>query len=180
MHGAARRRRPRRSTRRRSSSARIIAPAAANLADLYRQLGREADAESVLRQALETSPQDAGLHHALGLALVRLKREDEALAELRRAAELEPDRARYAYVYAVGLDSSGRRSDAIQVLKDNVARHPDDRDTLLALIGFNREAGDAASGAPIRRAARAPGAVKHRAQELDRDAAAASVAAPAQ
>ncbi|MGC2409929.1 MAG: tetratricopeptide repeat protein [Methyloceanibacter sp.] len=120
-------------------------PASANLADLYRQLGREADAESTLRKAIETSPQDAGLHHALGLALVRLKREDEAIAELRRAAELEPDRARYAYVYAVGLDASGHRSDAIQVLKDSLARHPDDRDTLLALIGFNRDVGDAAT-----------------------------------
>ena len=79
-------------------------PAAANLADLYRQLGRDADAESVLRKALQASPLDAGLHHALGLTLVRLKRQDEAIAELARAAELEPDRARYAYVYAIGLD----------------------------------------------------------------------------
>jgi predicted CXXCH cytochrome family protein len=120
-------------------------PAWANLADIYRQLGREADAESVLRRAIEMSPEDAGLHHALGLALVRIKRQDEALAELRRAAELDPNRARYAYVYAVGLDSGGRREDAIQVLKDNLARHPDDRDTLVALIGFSREAGDAAA-----------------------------------
>ncbi len=120
-------------------------PAAANLADLYRQLGRDGDAESVLRQAIEASPKDAGLHHALGLALVRLKRQDEALAELARAAELEPDRARYAYVYAVALDASGRRSDAIQALKDNIARHPADRDTLSALVNFNRDAGDHAA-----------------------------------
>ena len=117
-------------------------PAAANLADLYRQLGRDQEAESVLRKALEASPRDAGLHHALGLALVRLKKQDEAIAELARAAELEPDRARYAYVYAIGLDSTGRRADAIQALKDNLARHPADRDTLSALISFNREAGD--------------------------------------
>jgi Flp pilus assembly protein TadD len=117
-------------------------PAAANLADLYRQLGRDADAESVLRQAIEASPKDAGLHHALGLTLVRLKRQDEALAQLARAAELEPDRARYAYVYAVALDASGRRADAIQALKDNLAKHPADRDTLLALVSFNRDAGD--------------------------------------
>jgi predicted CXXCH cytochrome family protein len=117
-------------------------PASANLADLYRQLGREADAEGVLRKAIELSPQDAGLDHALGLTLVRLKREDEALVELRRAAELAPERARYAYVYAVGLDSSGRRSDAIQVLKDNVARHPNDHDSLVALISFSRDSGD--------------------------------------
>jgi predicted CXXCH cytochrome family protein len=117
-------------------------PAAANLADVYRHLGRDADAESVLRKALQASPNDAGLHHALGLTLVRLKRQDEALAELARAAELEPARARYAYVYAIGLDSMGRRSDAIQALKDNLARHPNDRDTLSALIGFSRDTGD--------------------------------------
>jgi tetratricopeptide (TPR) repeat protein len=120
-------------------------PAAANLADLYRQLGRDADAESVLRQAIQASPKDAGLHHALGLTLVRLKRQDEALAELARAAELEPDRARYPYVYAVALDASGRRADAIQALKDNLARHPGDRDTLSALVSFNRDAGDVAA-----------------------------------
>jgi predicted CXXCH cytochrome family protein len=120
-------------------------PAAANLADLYRQLGRDADAESVLRKALQASPRDAGLHHALGLTLVRLKRQDEAIAELARAAELEPTRARYAYVYAIGLDSTGRRAEAIQALKDNLARHPADRDTLSALVSFNRDARDFAS-----------------------------------
>jgi predicted CXXCH cytochrome family protein len=120
-------------------------PASANLADLYRQLGRDTDAESVLRKAIESSPQDAGLHHALGLTLVRLKRQDDGLAELARAAELEPDRARYAYVYAVALDSSGRRGDATQALKDNLAKHPNDRDTLSALIGFTRDAGDMTS-----------------------------------
>ena len=98
-----------------------------------------------MRKTLEASPQDAGLHHALGLTLVRLKRQDEAIAELARAAELEPTRARYAYVYAVGLDSVGRRADAIQALKDSLVRHPSDRDTLSALISFNRDAGDFAN-----------------------------------
>jgi Flp pilus assembly protein TadD len=78
-------------------------PAAINLADLYRQLGRDNDGESVLRAAIAASPRDAGLHYALGLTLTRLKQPDEALAELRRAAELEPDRARYLYVYTVAL-----------------------------------------------------------------------------
>ena len=120
------------------------APAAINLADLYRQLGREGEGESVLRTELTASPRDAGLHHALGLSLVRLKRLDEALGELRRAAELEPDQARYAYVYAVALHSAGRGNEAISVLKEFLARHPNDRDTLLALFNFSREAGDIA------------------------------------
>jgi predicted CXXCH cytochrome family protein len=118
------------------------APAAVNLSDLYRQLGRDSDGESVIRAAIHASPQDGGLHHALGLALVRLNRRDEALDEFRKAAELEPDQARYAYVYAVGLHSSGRQSEAMTVLKENLTRHAGDRDTLLALINFSREAGD--------------------------------------
>ena len=96
----------------------------------------------MLQEAIAASPQDAGLHYALGLALTRLKRPDEALGELRRAAELAPDRARYAYVYAVGLHSSGRSSEAMTVLQDSLVRHPGDRDTLLALISFSRDAGE--------------------------------------
>jgi predicted CXXCH cytochrome family protein len=118
------------------------APAAANLADLYRRLGREADGESVLRAALLASPQDAGLHHALGLTLVRFKRADQALDELRRAAELDPGQARYAYVYGVALHSTGHVGEAITELKENLTRHPNDRDALLALISFSRESGD--------------------------------------
>jgi predicted CXXCH cytochrome family protein len=121
------------------------APAAINLADLYRQLGRDGDGESVLRATIDASPGDGGLHHALGLALTRLKRSDDAIVALRRAAELEPDRARYAYVYAVALNSAGRGQDAIAALKESLARHPEDRDTLLALVTFNRDAGDPAT-----------------------------------
>jgi len=64
--------------------------ASINLADLYRQTGREGDGERVLRSAIATAPSDGGLHHALGLSLVRLKRLDDALVELGRAAEFDP------------------------------------------------------------------------------------------
>ena len=118
------------------------APAAINLADLYRQLGRDRDGEVLLRAAIASSRQDAGLHHALGLTLTRESRPDDALNEFRAATELEPDRSRYAYVYAVSLHSSGHADEALKILKDNLARHPDDRDTLLALVTFSRDAGD--------------------------------------
>jgi predicted CXXCH cytochrome family protein len=121
------------------------APAAINLADLYRQLGRDSDGESVLRAAVAASPQDAGLHHALGLTLTRLKRPDAALGELQRAAELDRDRARYAYVYAVALHSAGRGGEAMTVLNEVLVRHPADRDTLVALVGYSRDAGNFAA-----------------------------------
>lgn len=87
-----------------------FAPAWANLADMFRALGREADTETTLREGLSMSPSDATLHHALGLSLVRQQRKDEALRELRRATELDPDNARFRYVYEVAvneLDAAG-------------------------------------------------------------------------
>src|SRR5262249_10453512 len=117
-------------------------PAAVNLADLFRQLGRDRQGEGLLRTAIEASPQSAELHYALGLALVRLKQTDEAITEFHRAADLEPGRARYIYVYAVGLHSSGHGEMALAVLKDGLATHPEDRDILLALATFNRDAGN--------------------------------------
>ena len=136
-----------------------FAPAAINLADLYRQLGREPEGAAILRTTIAASPEDAGLHYALGLALIRLKQPDEAIGEFQRAAEIEPNRARYSYVYGVALNSAGRREQAITVLKENLLRHPRDRDTLLALISFAREAADlrAALDYAQRLAAIAPG-----------------------
>ena len=68
-----------------------------------------------------------------------------ALSEFRLATELEPDRVRYAYVYAVALHTSGRVDESMKVLKQNLTRHPNDRDTLLALVTFNRDSGDIVS-----------------------------------
>ncbi len=119
--------------------------AAINLADLYRQTGREDDGEKVLRNAINVVPSDGGLHHALGLGLVRLKRLDEALVELRRAAELDRNNPRYAYIYGVALHSAGRKQDAITYLKDSLTGHPASRDIIMAIVSFSREAGDIAT-----------------------------------
>jgi tetratricopeptide (TPR) repeat protein len=119
--------------------------ASVNLADLYRQTGREDAGEQILRDAINAVPTDGGLHHALGLSLVRLKRLDDALAELRRAAELDHNNARYAYIYGVALHSTGRQQEAITYLEDSLTRHPENRDISMAIVSFSREAGDAAT-----------------------------------
>ena len=116
--------------------------AAVNLADLYRQLGRDGEGEEVLRNAVALSPRDAGAHYALGLVLTRLKRPD-ALAAFARTTELEPGNARYLYVHAVALHSGGRGDEAMTLLKQGLASHPGNRDILSALVAFNREAGNA-------------------------------------
>jgi Flp pilus assembly protein TadD len=119
--------------------------ASIDLADLYRQTGREDDGEKVLRGAIDDVPGDGGLHHALGLSLVRLKRPDEALVELRRAAELDRSSARYAYIYGVALHSTGRQQEAITYLRDSLTAHPENRDIVMAIVSFSREAGDTAT-----------------------------------
>ena len=120
----------------------FFAPAYINLADLYRARGRDADGERILRQGLARAPRSAVLHHALGLALVRLKRQREALVELERASTLEPTDARFAYIYAVALQSSGKTAAAIAKLEAALQTHPNDADILGALVNFNEEKGD--------------------------------------
>jgi Flp pilus assembly protein TadD len=117
-------------------------PATTNLADLYRRLNRDNDGERALRAAIALSERDASLHHALGLTLVRQKRYDEALEELRKAAADAPTQPRFAYVYAVALHSGGHSVEALTVLKDILARRPDDQNTLMAIVSYSREAGD--------------------------------------
>lgn len=117
-------------------------PAYVNLADLYRELGKEEDAERALRAALEVDRDNAEAREALGLALVRQKRLPEAVRELARAADLRPEVARYAYVYAVALHEAGDRGGAIEALTKAHRRHPSDRDILVALVEYHVGAGD--------------------------------------
>ena len=119
-----------------------FAPAAVNLDDLYRQLGRDPEGEAVLRQALERSPNEPSLLHALGLLMIRQKQSAQAMDMLASAARLEPANARYSYVYAVALNDSGRTAEAIGVLEENVRMHPFDRDSLAALVGYFQRAGE--------------------------------------
>jgi len=120
-------------------------PAYVNLADLYRATGRDADGERILREGLKVVPKSAILHHALGLALVRMKRTDEALNELERATALEPRSARFAYVYAVALHSAGKAAAAIARLEKALLAHPNDPGILEALASFHQARGERAS-----------------------------------
>jgi Flp pilus assembly protein TadD len=117
-------------------------PALVNLADLERLRGREPESAALLRQALTLEPDNANARHALGLALVRRRDYVGALAALQRASELAPENARYAYVYAIALNGAGSRAEALRVLERVHREHPTDRDSLLALMAFAREAGD--------------------------------------
>ncbi len=97
-----------------------------NLSDVYRQLADDVRGETLLKEGLEYFPENAPLHHAYGLLLVRLDRSDEALIELRRAATLAPDNARYGYVLAVALHSLKQSDAAVDLVRRLALQHPDD------------------------------------------------------
>ncbi|HQU51281.1 MAG TPA: tetratricopeptide repeat protein, partial [Casimicrobiaceae bacterium] len=121
------------------------APAAVNLADVYRALGRDDEAVAVLVRATRADPRAAAPRHALGLAYVRQKKRPESLAALGEAVRLAPDDARYAFVYGVALHDAGRTKEALAVLRAALDKHRFDRDLLSALAAYSARAGDGAA-----------------------------------
>lgn len=116
-------------------------PGYVNLAELLRTIGSEGEAERVLRDGLVRNRLSPELHYALGLSLTRSHRPAEAIVELKQASELAPSVGRFTYAYALAQNGSGQSAAAIGTLVSALARHPDDRDILLALISFERDAG---------------------------------------
>ena len=99
------------------------------------------DVRRVLAEGLTAVPDDASLHYALGLALVRAQRTAEGFTHIERAAARAPDNMRFVYTYAVSLHSAGKAREAIAVLEKALRRRPNDRDLLIALATFNRDQG---------------------------------------
>ncbi len=122
-------------------------PAYVNLADLYREQGREEVGERILRQALARQPEVAEVHHALGLLLVRQKRMPEALTELATAARLGREVPRFAYVHAIALNSTGQHAKALALLGEAQRRFPGERNILVALVQLSRQAGNGEAAA---------------------------------
>jgi tetratricopeptide (TPR) repeat protein len=117
------------------------AAARVNLGEVYARTGRMADAQQLLRDGIAANADEAVLHHALGLLLVRDQQQDAALAELATAASLQPDESRYVYVYAVALNSQASPADAIALLQDATGRFPTDFDIHWALATMLRDQG---------------------------------------
>jgi tetratricopeptide (TPR) repeat protein len=112
-----------------------------NLADLYRQLQQERQAEITLREGLAYDVDHAALRHALGLLLVRAQRHEDALAELQQAAQLDVSNPRYTYVYAIALNSLGQAEEAVAVMQQASARFPADFDIGWSLVTMLRDQG---------------------------------------
>jgi Flp pilus assembly protein TadD len=75
-----------------------------NLADVYREQGREAEAQELIRQVISQHPDNAAAQHALGLSLIRQRQFAQALQPLKKAAQLEPGNPHYAQVYRLAQE----------------------------------------------------------------------------
>jgi predicted CXXCH cytochrome family protein len=116
-------------------------PAYVNYADWLRRTKRDDEGEKILRAGLEQRPNDASLHHTLGLLMVRRKDMPAAVAELKRAAELAPADPRFAYVYAVALHGTGKTQEALAAVESALSRAPGSRELLELRAELARPAG---------------------------------------
>ena len=95
-----------------------------------------------MREALRLNPEAAELHHSLGLLLIRRRQPEAALAALGKAVELAPDDPRFGYVYGVALHDLGRTAASLELLEEVHLAAPANREVLVALASFYREAGE--------------------------------------
>jgi predicted CXXCH cytochrome family protein len=122
-------------------------PAVANLADLYRATGRDAEAGAVIDAGLEQVQDSADLHYVHALWLTRAHRSADALGEYRQAASLAPNEASYAYAYGLALAGVNKHDEALAELERGHALAIDDADLLEALASLNHQFGDQARAA---------------------------------
>lgn len=119
----------------------MFVPTYINYAYYFQSKGQEQKAYNILERGLKKIPNNADIHHALGLWYIRHKEKNKALEFLRKAAALAKENARYQYVYAVALWDYDKQS-SIKVLENSLAKHTGDLQTLHGLVYYNTEIGN--------------------------------------
>ena len=114
-------------------------PAMVNLADLYRGTGRDAQAKTILAEAVATQPPNADAAYAYGLWFVRNGDPGQGLEHLRRAAQLS-DTVNNAYVLALALNGTGDAEAAVSELRRAIAAFGNHRVLLFAVATILRDA----------------------------------------
>ena len=138
-------------------------PALVNLSEYYRHRDDHAEAEALLKRALQAAPESAVIQHAFGLHLVRIKNYPRALEYLQRAITAEGAQPRHAYVYAIAQDSIGDTKGAIRTLIQANTRWPNQYDILWNLVVLLDKSGQTMS---IRRYLAALSAIAPRSPQL--------------
>ncbi|MSQ12833.1 MAG: tetratricopeptide repeat protein [Dehalococcoidia bacterium] len=139
------------------------APASYNLGNLLVRFGRERDAESAYRAALELDPKLFQAHLNLGVVLEQRTEHLEAETEYRKALENRPDYPVALHNLSRLLVSVGRFEEAKKPLRRLVALCPDDPEAH-SLLGVVL----AATGAAVDALREFEAAYEHRLQRSDR------------
>lgn len=111
-------------------------------AELRLKFKQAAEAEGLLRRALQTGNQRADVANALGRALALQSRSDESSEQLQQAIDLEPDVIRHRQELAVVLFNNGRFEEGRRILRDALALAPLDQASLAYMSLVCRELGD--------------------------------------
>lgn len=114
-------------------------PAWSNLADLYRDQGREEEARQVIAEGLREHPGSGYLHYSLGLWYIRKKDTGRGVDALRKAATADPGNAQFTYGYAIALFSTSRQAEALKLLEQFQRRYGNQPLVLDGLISVSRD-----------------------------------------
>ncbi len=104
---------------------RNLMPAWAGLGEVYLRQDSTTQAIDILRRVLEGSEPDWSLLNNMALAFERTSQPDSALAYYRLAYRAEPDSTSSTLNLAVNLNRRGNRAEAIGILRELLASHPD-------------------------------------------------------
>ncbi len=123
------------------------------LAIVFSQLGRPAEAVAQLETAVKLAPKDAEFHYKLALALNEVGATDRMLAELEQAVQCDPRHARAWYNLGLARSARGNDAGALAALlraesaDSSDPRAPYARATVLARMGRTAEARQSAQRA---------------------------------
>jgi len=116
------------------------------LATAYLQVGRVADAQAQLEQALRLDPRDAEAHSNLGVVLQAQGRLADGMLHLRTAVQLKPKDDRVHFNLGNGLLAAGQPDAAMRAFRAAIALDPENADAhlnLALILGPRRQLDEA-------------------------------------
>ncbi len=111
----------------------LFYPVKMNLAITYNQLGKNDEAEILLRDLMKNHPDLSDSYYYLGLLLAEKKEYGEAITYMQKASELIPERSRINYNTGLMLQYLGRNKEAEAELLKAIDKDPNNFDFLYAL-----------------------------------------------
>ncbi|NIJ39627.1 tetratricopeptide (TPR) repeat protein [Sphingopyxis panaciterrae] len=111
----------------------LAPPTRLNLAVAWRSVGRDEEAEALLKRTVEEFPGDARALHELYVQYKKEGRQDEAMAAIEGAVALDPDNANLQLKFGVECGLLHRTAEAEQAFRKAIAADPSLTDAYLGL-----------------------------------------------